>query len=121
MRVAQRRQALDRRALQHGSGRYCRPAAWRDCPLLAGPVNAKLPLTIFFLGSIVPTTNEFETDPKQGGTAYGERGRNYQQHKGAEHLILLTRSDDVSYRIICHHHKKPAAAYMNRCHRAARF
>jgi len=37
------------------------------------PVNAKLPLTIFFLASIVPTTNELETGPKQGGTAYGER------------------------------------------------
>ena len=65
-------------------------AVYHDCPLLTGPVNAKLSLTIFLLSSIDPTTNEFETNPKQGSTAYGERGRNCQQHEGTEHLIVLT-------------------------------
>ena len=53
-------------------------------PLLTGPVNAKLSLTIFLLSSIDPTTNEFETNPRQGGTAYGERARNDQQHEGTD-------------------------------------
>jgi hypothetical protein len=65
---------------------------------------------IVFLASSDPTTDELETDPKQGGTADGERGRYYQQHERTDHLILLTRSENVSYGIICHHHEKPAAA-----------
>jgi enamine deaminase RidA (YjgF/YER057c/UK114 family) len=94
MRAAPRPQALDRRALQHGSGRYCRPAAWgvnrisarQDVKVLMPSDAASLKIwedwgfsdaivtgDTIYLSGVVAGVREGETDLRLGYTRAFER------------------------------------------------